>query len=251
MIWVPGDCHGDFRRFSTRNFPQQKQMTREDFVVICGDFGLWHDTREERFWLDWLNGKPFTTLFVDGNHEHHDRLDRLPIKEWNGGLVHRIRPNILHLCRGQVFDLNGTKCFAFGGGETHDAKGILSREKNTARRRRQLKRRDTPFRVEGEDWWYQELPRVTEVRQGLDNLAWEDWSVDYVFTHCLPTDLQQRLFPNYPVNVLTDFLRIIRDRTAHEGWFCGHYHQDVCLKDEKIHVLYEQIIPIEGEADHE
>lgn len=34
MILVTGDCHGDFRKFSTKRFPIQKQMTKNDKVVM-------------------------------------------------------------------------------------------------------------------------------------------------------------------------------------------------------------------------
>ena len=53
MIYITGDCNGDFTRFSTVAFPEQKEMTKDDYVIICGDFGLWHDTNEERYWLKW------------------------------------------------------------------------------------------------------------------------------------------------------------------------------------------------------
>lgn len=39
MIYITGDTHGGFQRFNTRNFPQQKQMNRSDYVVVTGDFG--------------------------------------------------------------------------------------------------------------------------------------------------------------------------------------------------------------------
>lgn len=39
MIFITGDTHGNFSRFSTKEFPEQKEMTKEDFVIICGDFG--------------------------------------------------------------------------------------------------------------------------------------------------------------------------------------------------------------------
>ena len=64
MIYITGDTHGNFRRFSTDIFPEQKQMTKDDYVIICGDFGIWNDSPEERHWLDWLNEKNFTTLFL-------------------------------------------------------------------------------------------------------------------------------------------------------------------------------------------
>ena len=69
MIYITGDTHGGFQRFSTDHFPQQKRMNRDDCTVITGDFGgLWDDSPREAYWLDWLEKKPFTTLFVDGNH---------------------------------------------------------------------------------------------------------------------------------------------------------------------------------------
>ena len=40
MIYVTGDCHGDYRRFNTAVFPEQKEMTKDDVVIILGDFGL-------------------------------------------------------------------------------------------------------------------------------------------------------------------------------------------------------------------
>lgn len=41
MIFITGDCHGNFERFnpSTSIFPEQKEMEKEDYVIICGDFG--------------------------------------------------------------------------------------------------------------------------------------------------------------------------------------------------------------------
>ena len=55
MLFVTGDCHGDFRRFSALRFPWQKLLTKEDFVLVCGDFGgLWNGKAQEGFGLDWL-----------------------------------------------------------------------------------------------------------------------------------------------------------------------------------------------------
>ena len=47
MIYVTGDIHADPRRFDTSNFPEQKEMTKNDFVIVCGDFGLCWE-KEER-----------------------------------------------------------------------------------------------------------------------------------------------------------------------------------------------------------
>ena len=40
MIFIPGDTHGDVRRLSTESFFEQKEMTKEDYLIILGDFGL-------------------------------------------------------------------------------------------------------------------------------------------------------------------------------------------------------------------
>ena len=42
MIYITGDCHGNFERFNTDIFPEQLEMNKEDYVIICGDFGgIW------------------------------------------------------------------------------------------------------------------------------------------------------------------------------------------------------------------
>ena len=46
MIFVTGDCHGDYRRFSRENFPEQKKLTKSDYVIIAGDFGYWTPSKE-------------------------------------------------------------------------------------------------------------------------------------------------------------------------------------------------------------
>ncbi|MFR6682955.1 MAG: metallophosphoesterase [Dorea formicigenerans] len=85
MIYITGDCHRNFERFNTRNFPEQKEMTKDDYVIICGDFGgVWNkdgESKMETSVLDWLDGKAFTTLFVDGNHENFDRLYAYPVEK--------------------------------------------------------------------------------------------------------------------------------------------------------------------------
>jgi|GEM_PF-1605349 len=38
MIYVTGDCHGNFRRFQPEYFPEQAGMTKNDVVIVAGDF---------------------------------------------------------------------------------------------------------------------------------------------------------------------------------------------------------------------
>ena len=48
MVFVTGDCHGDFRKFNERFFPIQNELTRDDIMIICGDFGIWNDDASEK-----------------------------------------------------------------------------------------------------------------------------------------------------------------------------------------------------------
>lgn len=112
MIYITGDTHGEFERFGSNYFDAAKG----DYVIICGDFGnLWDNSNTEQYWRKWLREKPFTVLFIDGNHENFDMLSAYPITEWNGGKVHKIADNIIHLMRGQVFDIDGIRFFTMGG----------------------------------------------------------------------------------------------------------------------------------------
>ena len=140
MVYVTGDCHGNFQRFGMKYLPGQKVMDRDDYIIVCGDFGFWSDTPEEEYWLDWLEKKPFTILWADGNHENFARLNELPVHEWHGGKVHFIRPHVIHLMRGQMYNIEGHTFFTMGGAQSHDIEdGILDPEaadfKETLQRR--------------------------------------------------------------------------------------------------------------------
>ena len=43
MIFVTGDCHGEFYKLGSKKFKEQKEMTKDDIVIICGDFGHYHN----------------------------------------------------------------------------------------------------------------------------------------------------------------------------------------------------------------
>ena len=47
-VYVTGDTHGDWmNRLKTDSFSEQKEMTKDDYVIICGDFGLWDNSRRQ------------------------------------------------------------------------------------------------------------------------------------------------------------------------------------------------------------
>ena len=168
-------------------------MTKEDYVIICGDFGgVWNkevENKEEKHLLDWLEEKPFTTLFVDGNHENFDRLYSYPVELWHRGKVHKIRPSVIHLMRGQIYEIDGKSFFTFGGASSHDIEsGILDPEDPDFKEKKKwLDREWRSYRVNHITWWAQELPSEEEMQEGRANLAAHDNQVDFIVTHCCAT----------------------------------------------------------------
>ena len=248
MLYTTGDTHCNWIRLSTENFPEQEEMTRSDYVMILGDFGIWDGSRRENYWFDWLNNKPWTTIWVDGNHESYDILDNLPVKEWNGGKVHKIRPNVIHLMRGQVFDIDGKKVFTFGGGQSHDIKdGILEpTDPDFVKKRKELDSRYAEYRVNHRTWWQRELPSDEEMQEGLANLETHNWEVDYIFSHCPPTVILHQMDGDrgiYQPDYLTDYLQVISNKCKYHAWGFGHLHQNKKI-DNRHFCLYEQIIKV-------
>ena len=173
MIYITGDTHSDFTRLSTDKFPVQKEMTKNDYVIICGDFGgVWNylvESTYEKYWLDWLNEKKFTTLFIDGNHENFTRLYNYPVEEWHGGKVHKIRDSVLHLMRGEIFDIDNKKLFTFGGARSHDIhEGILNLDEEE--KIYQYRKRGAFFRIRDYSWWDLERPTQDKMKNGINNL---------------------------------------------------------------------------------
>ena len=244
MIYITGDTHTDWMsRLNVKAFPEQKEMTKDDYVIICGDFGIWDDTRQERYNLDWLENKPFTTLFVDGNHENFDRLYSLPVSEWYGGKVHFIRPSVIHLMRGQVFNIEGKTFWTFGGASSHDIQdGIL--EFDDPRVKSWQYDYTKMFRINHVSWWKEELPAEEEIEEGRKNLENIDNKVDFIVTHCGATS-SMALYSHgeYKADILTDYFEEIRHRVYFQKWFMGHYHTNYAINDKEI-ILYEQIVRI-------
>lgn len=227
-MYVTGDTHGDIDigKITSKYFPQGKTLTKSDYLVICGDAGIvWDGDKFDRYIQDFWNSKPWTTLYVDGNHENHFILNHTPSEIWNGGKVHRISDNIFHLCRGQIFNIDGHRIFTMGG-----ARSI-----------------DRCFRIEGKTWWPEELPSNREYDEALDNLEKVGYDVDYVFTHCAPTGAQLLIEDYFEKDHLTQFFDSIVGDLNYKYWFCGHYHVDDVVKYpvkdniKKICALYNEV----------
>lgn len=224
MIYVTGDTHADIDigKLNTSKFPQQKEMTKDDYLIVCGDFGLvWDGSRREIHWQDWLSDKPFTTLFVDGNHENFDILRMMPVVEKFGGYVREIAKDIYHLERGQVLNIDGKKLFVMGGARSVDKE----------------------YRTEHLSWWQEEMPSAEEMNRAIDALDSENWNVDYVITHCAPRSIQQMIASWYENDPAVSFLERIRTQLIFRRWYFGHYHIDRQINEQFV-ALYNNVVPI-------
>jgi len=267
MIYVTGDTHGDIRRLNSESFPEQKEMTKDDYVIILGDFGLvWEqeESKEEKHWLDWLERKPFTTLFVDGNHENFARLNVYLEEEWHGGTVHRIRPSVIHLMRGYVYDIDGAKCFSFGGAPSHDINGLATKEELEENYAAGILDRSDPSfeekvkwiryyqkqgqqiyaRILNESWWREELATEAEIQRGRENLEKVKNKVDFVFSHEGPASaVALGWMGRFKPNRQSQYLEEIRRNLDYRAWLFGHYHENRRIGEKEI-CLYEQITRI-------
>ena len=206
MIYITGEIHGKPDRFLPENTPVVKELSNKDYFLIAGDFGfLFRMDEKEKEHLDDLESLPFTILFIDGNHENFDALNRYPIEMWHGGKIHRIRKNILHLMRGQVFTIENRTFFTIGGGYSIDKF----------------------LRKEGVSWWKEEIPSEEEFEEARKNLKAHDFKVDYIITHAAPEKIMNMIFPNHaPELKLNLFLQEVMDKTQYAHWYFGHLHQE-------------------------
>ena len=250
MIYITGDCHGDWKRFSMDSFPEQQGMTRDDFVIVCGDFGLWNNDKTEKWWLKWLAEKNFTVLFVDGNHENFDHLygDEFDIVDFYGGKAHKIQDNLYHLMRGYIFNICEKKIFAFGGAQSHDIRDGIMRAENFPNKKALMAaynsrtKRGEMLRIDHISWWQQEMPSKEEMDFGLRNLVKNKNKVDYIISHGCPQQIAS-LCGYFKPDKLTEYFDMVYEKVDFSQWFFGHYHDNRQFFNKFI-MLYEQILRI-------
>lgn len=234
MIYVTGDTHGLEDFYKLHIFAgEHPELKLNDYVIVAGDFGaIWSErTLVEN--LRYYTELPFTVLFVDGNHENFDLINSYPVEIWNGGKVHKIKPNVIHLMRGQIFELEGKTIFTFGGATSID--------------------RD--YRIAGRSWWPQELPTYEELDEGIANLKKYNNKVDYIITHsCGQRALMYpklRIYAGVKIacpesHLLSNF----EDTVEFKHWYFGHFHIDAQLSD-KYTVLMHKIVKLGEGVDFE
>ena len=181
--------------------------------------------------------------FIDYKLDDHPKY---PVEEWHGGKVHKIRPSVIHLMRGQIYNIDGIRFFTFGGATSHDIDGGILEpdDPDFKKKRKELNKGILPYRINHISWWAQELPSEEEMEEGRRNLATHNNAVDFIVTHCCSSSTQALLSGGlYKPDMLTKYLEEIKQRTKYKKWFFGHYHDNRNMNAEEI-LMYEQIIRI-------
>ncbi len=227
MIYLTGDTHFDYDicKLTSKEFPEGKCLTKDDYVIVLGDFGLlWDDhiSTRETYWKKWYDDKPWTTLFVAGNHENYWRINNLPQVSMFGNLVGKVSDSIYHLKTNNFYNINNKKILVIGGAESIDKM----------------------HRIENISWWKEELMTFQQQEDLFEKIE-KNNKVDYVLTHTCPTSIYDKIGFNGLKNSdpTMKILQQVKEQIKFKKWFFGHFHMDEVI-DEKFMCLYNSVIKI-------
>lgn len=198
--------HGDIERLYDKGF---RRLKKGDVLIVCGDFGYIFDGgKTEKQVISYLAKRKFVTAFVEGTHDNMEKINRCRTTVWKGGKVHRIKGNLLHLMRGQIFNIEGKTYFTFGGGESIDK----------------------DMRISGGTWWREEEPTPIEMADGARQLDEVGCKVDYIITHEPPSLVKSAMLLRHGdsdrVNKLNGYFEEIGRSCTFEHWYFGSLHED-------------------------
>lgn len=224
MVYVTGDTHGDIDRLFDR---QWRKLKAGDTVIVCGDFGyLWEGDRNEKDVIKYLGSRKYTVAFLDGTHDNYDIIEKSRQTVWKGGLVHRISDNLIHLCRGQIYNIEGKTIFTFGGGESIDK----------------------DMRLENGKWWRQEIATPEEMAEGAKRLDEMGKQVDYIITHEPPAPvksaMQLRRGETELITKINGYFDQISRLCTFKHWYFGALHEDRTITP-KHSCVFKKLIPLE------
>ncbi|MBV9660186.1 MAG: metallophosphoesterase [Acidimicrobiales bacterium] len=213
QVLLAGDWHGN-REWAAECFAVAEARGCQ-VILQLGDFGLWPGREDE--WLDHVDGlgaaSGVSLVWIDGNHEDHDSLDRWRAGADERGLV-QMRRNVVWASRGARWEWSGWRFGALGGAVSLD---------------RFLRRA-------GVNWWPQEIVEATDVERLGDE------PLDVLATHAGPTSgAESRPLP-LPEPIVRDN-QMVRDRIAEAVRRSrprlvvhGHYHRRLSYQFEGIQV---------------
>ena len=163
-LFVSGDCHYDvdIKKLTTKNFPEQKNLDKDDVVVLMGDIALcWDSGRQDKYIQKWHENKNYSTLCVCGNHDNPKLIKTFPIVEKYGGKVYQITPHVCYAMTGEVYKICSYTCLVINGADSHDRE----------------------IRTEGVDWWKEERISLEDINRAYKNLEKVNFKVDFIVSN--------------------------------------------------------------------
>ena len=219
MIYITGDTHGDID-YKKLLILKEKNLSYADYLIICGDAGICWPIETLQYHLYLYRNIGCTIIFIDGNHENFEMLNRFPLVEYLGALMHQIDKHIFHVLRGEIMILDNKTFLCIGG--------AISLDKI--------------YRTPHVSWWPEEEITFHDIDNALNNLQATNNKVDYVVTHCIDTPTVTKYF-NFRRDICTDQLNFVDRIVEYKHWYFGHYHFDRKLNDKKT-CLYQSIVEI-------
>lgn len=270
-LYVTGDTHGDvISRFSFKRRPTLRNLTKDDIVIILGDFGIpWnrHTQEHDEYAAKWLDEKPWTTIALRGNHDNIDLLREMPREKQFGGEVRRLQVgdytanHIFVVDVPTILTLENQKCLCIPGAESHDIyfnnkgyKGlsVINPADSTHKQLKKWYRKNNIFhRTLGESWWEDEGVDIDKVVKILMSPYTDTSHFDFIFSHDYPAIINTEYKPfGAPARLKSTegekCLESIRQQREFDAWFHGHLHVNIqqWVGDPRIIGMYKSILQI-------
>lgn len=196
MVYITGEVRDYYEHFRPSVFSEQIHLGEADFVIVCG--GLGYETKPEirDHQIELYQRKPYTTLYISGKDYDPERLSRYEVIEFCGGKARRIHQKLIHLMRGELYNIDGKTFFTMGGDCT-----VNSSQTD-----------------------------MSEYKKAMSTLENAGLIVDYVLSYRPPETVRLLLqilgLAGHEKNSLTCFLEDVKERIQYQKWYCGCYHLD-------------------------
>lgn len=153
--------------------------------------------------------------FLDGNHDNFAYINSFPEETWNGGTVHRLSEHIVHLKRGNIYQIDGSTFFTFGGCKSSAKWAEMGL------------------------WYPGEEATDAECMYARENLKSCNLKVDYVLTH----KYEGEASGNIVCLNLYELTAFIELNVEYKKWYYGHWHR-VKSMDAKHECIYDALTPL-------
>lgn len=238
-IYITGDIHGNpVERFSYKHWPESRQNTEKDIVIICGDIGLPfgnYNPEQDYYNLNWLGQRKETFLLLCGNHDDRNAIRNMPrTSKFGANNLRQVSfqgtawDNLFYIDEPTILNIPTLgRCLFIPGAESHDIQdGILDPDdpEFAYKKYKLIMQNKCMFRIKNQNWWPDEVIDIDATSALLDS---NNEPFAGVFTHECPGGEIPVVVANLfheEQNEGQQFLESLRQTLDFEFWFHGHMH---------------------------